>query len=217
MANTNLTVDQVTNHALMILHQKLNFVGNVNRQYDDSYKTSGAKGGASIRIKKPNQFAVRTGKTLNVQDVTTESETLTVSTQKGVDMSFSAQELTQDISLFSENYLEPAMSVLGASIESDALSMYKDIPYEANDVGATMVLADVLHGNRMLTENLAPYDRCLLLNEGDNADLVNALSGLFNDPAKLAKNYREGMVANQFMGFKEVYENQHGSCVAQAA
>ncbi len=207
MANTNLTVDQVTNHALMILHQKLNFVGNINRQYDDSYKTSGAKGGASIRIKKPNQFTVRTGKTLNTQDVTTDSETLSVSTQKGVDMSFSSQELTQDISLFSENYLEPAMSVLAASIESDALSMYKDVPYEANDVGASIVLADILYGNRILTENLAPYDRCLLLNEADNADLVNALSGLFNDQAKLAKNYREGMVANQFMGYKEVYEN----------
>ncbi len=45
MANTNLTVDQITNHALMILHQKLNFIGKINRQYDDSYKTSGAKGG----------------------------------------------------------------------------------------------------------------------------------------------------------------------------
>ncbi len=207
MANTNLTVDQVTNHALMILHQKLNFVGNVNRQYDDSYRTGGAKGGASIRIKKPNQFTVRTGKALNTQDVTQTSETLSVSTQKGVDMNFSSQELTQDISLFSENYLEPAMSVLAASIESDALSMYKDVPYEANDVGASIVLADILFGNRMLTENLAPYDRCLLLNEADNADLVNALSGLFNDPAKLSKNYREGMVANQFMGYKEVYEN----------
>ena len=39
MANTNLTVDQVTNRAQMVLHQKLNFIGNVNRQYDDSYKT----------------------------------------------------------------------------------------------------------------------------------------------------------------------------------
>ena len=93
MANTNLTVDQITNHALMVLHQKLNFIGNIRRDYDDSYKTGGAKGGESIRIRLPNQFTVRTGKSLSTQDVTQRSVTLTTGTQKGVDMTFSMQEL----------------------------------------------------------------------------------------------------------------------------
>ena len=208
MANTNLTVDQITNHALMILHQKLNFIGTVNRQYDDSYKTGGAKGGDSIRIKLPNQYAVRSGKTLDVQDSTTTAVTLQTSTQKGVDMQFSTQELTQDISLFAENYLEPACSVLAANIENDSMSMYKDVWQEANDVGASIVLADVLKGSQILTEALAMgQKRCLNLNTQDNADLVNALSGLFNDPAKISKNYRDGMVAGKFMGYDEVYEN----------
>lgn len=97
MANTNLTVDQVTNRAQMVLHQKLNFIGNINRQYDDSYKTGGAKGGESVRIKLPNEFVIRTGATLSTQDVTQTAVTLTTGTQKGVDMVFSSQELTQDI------------------------------------------------------------------------------------------------------------------------
>ena len=42
MANSILTPTAVTREALRILHQKLNFVGNVTREYDDSYAKSGA-------------------------------------------------------------------------------------------------------------------------------------------------------------------------------
>lgn len=208
MANTNLTVDEVTNRALMVLHQKCNFIGTVNRQYDDSYKNDGAKRGSSIRIKLPNEFTYRTGKTLNTQDVETTAVTLTTATQGGVDMNFSMQELTQDITLFSENYIEPAVSVIAANIESDAMSMYKDIYNEISDIGAAITLADVLTAAKRLTDNLAPVsNRCLNMNTQDNADLVSAVSGLFNDPAKISKQYREGMVANNFLGFQEVFQN----------
>jgi hypothetical protein len=208
MANTNLTVDQITNHALMILHQKLNFVGKINRQYDESHKTDGAKGGESIRIKLPNQFTVRTGAAISTQDVTQTSTTLTTGTQKGVDMTFTTKELTQDISLFSENYIEPAMSVLASNIESDAMSMYKDVYQEVSDVGAAMTIADALNMSKALNESLAPTaGRCLNLDNQANVDLVTDLKGLFNDPAKVSKNYREGMVANQFLGFQEVFCN----------
>lgn len=35
---------------------------------------------------------------------------------------------------------------------------------------------------------------------------MNALSGLFNPSGKIAENYRNGMVANQFVGFQEVFQ-----------
>ena len=208
MANTNLTVDQITNHALMVLHQKLNFIGNIRRDYDDSYKTGGAKGGESIRIRLPNQFTVRTGKSLSTQDVTQRSVTLTTGTQKGVDMTFSMQELTQDINLFSENFIDPAMSVLAANIENDALSMYKTVYTEVVDVGAVETLASVLQSKQRGVENLWPTNnRCLLLHPKASVDLVTELKGLFNPQANLSKNYKEGMIANNFMGYDKVYEN----------
>ena len=64
MANTNLTIDMITNEALMILHQKSNFLGSINRQYDDSYAKSGAKIGDTLRIRLPNQYTVRSGAAL---------------------------------------------------------------------------------------------------------------------------------------------------------
>jgi len=42
MPNSLLTSTAVTREALRILYQKLNFVGSINRQYDDSFAKSNA-------------------------------------------------------------------------------------------------------------------------------------------------------------------------------
>ena len=94
MANTLLTPTAVTREALRILHQKLNFVGSINRQYDDSFAQSGAKIGDSLKIRLPNQYTVRTGRPINVQDTAEASVTLQIATQKGVDMGFTSVDLT---------------------------------------------------------------------------------------------------------------------------
>ena len=83
MANTLLTPTAVTREALRILHQKLNFVGTINRSYDDRFAKSVAKIGDSLSIRKPNQYTVRTGAALSSQDVVEQSVTLQVATQKG--------------------------------------------------------------------------------------------------------------------------------------
>ena len=128
MANTNLTIDMITNQALMILHQKLNFIGSVNRQYDASFAKSGAKIGDTLRVRLPNEYTVRSGATLSAQDTTETSVALPVTNQKGVDVNFSSEELTMDIDSFSERILEPAMSVLAANIEHDMMdSVYKEV------------------------------------------------------------------------------------------
>lgn len=207
MSNSILTATAVTRESLRILHQKLNFVGNVNRQYDDSYAKSGAKIGDSLKIRLPNQYTVRTGRIIDVQDTAETSTTLQVATQKGVDLSFSSTELTLDLDDFSDRVLEPAMSVLAANIESDAMSMYKDVYQEVSDVGASITLADVLNGQKVLTDSLAPSGRCLNMNTQDNVDLVSALTTLYNPQANISKNYKDGMVANNFVGYKDVYEN----------
>ena len=93
MANSLITPTAVTREALRILHQKLNFVGNINRQYDDRFAKSGAKIGDSLSIRLPNEYVVRTGSALSTQDTTEATVTLQVATQKGVDLSFLSSDL----------------------------------------------------------------------------------------------------------------------------
>lgn len=209
MANTNLTIDMITNQALMILHQKLNFIGSVNRQYDASFAKSGAKIGDTLRVRLPNEYTVRSGATLSAQDTTETSVALPVTNQKGVDVNFSSEELTMDIDSFSERILEPAMSVLAANIEHDMMdSVYKEVYNFVDNAGSAMTFAKALEAGKRLTDSLAPYDaRCLNLDTQSNIDMVDALKGLFNAQDKLSSNYKQGRLAGPFAGFDGIYEN----------
>lgn len=208
MANTILTPTAVTREALRILHQKLNFVGNINRQYDDSFAKSGAKIGDSLKIRLPNQYTVRSGAVLNVQNTAETSTTLQIATQKGVDLNFSSAELTLSLDDFSKRVLEPAMAVLAANIESDAMSMYKDVYQQANQstITAALSFTTLLNGKAILDRALAPNaDRVANLAIQNTVDLVDALKGLFQDSSAIAKQYREGMMGRT-AGF-DFYQN----------
>jgi hypothetical protein len=205
--NTILTSSVITKEALRILHQKLNFVGSMNRAYDSSFAQSGAKIGDSLRIRLPNKYTVRDGATLVAQDTVETSTTLQVATQKGVDLNFTSNELTLSLDDFSKRILEPAMAQLSASIEADAFNMIKDVPYAVGANGSAVTFKNVLEARKKLSDNLAPSnDRTLILNTQDNVDLVDSLKGLFQDSATIAQQYKEGMVGKT-AGYSSIYEN----------
>lgn len=207
MPNTILTPTAVTRKALQILHQKLNFIGNINRTYDDSFANSGAKIGDSLKIRLPNEYTVRTGANLSAQDTTETSTTLQIATQKGVDISFSSAELTLSLDDFSSRILEPAMAVLAANIEADALSMYKDVYQIVDNDTAAISFLNIMQGRKLLNDSLAPMDnnRAALLSTDHTAKLVDSLKGLFQDSNAIKQQYREGMMGRT--GGFDFYEN----------
>jgi hypothetical protein len=206
MPNTLLTATAVTREALRVLHQKLNFIGTIVRDYDDRFAKEGAKIGDTLKVRLPNEYVVRTGATLNAQDTTETSVELKVQTQKGVDLNFTSVDLSLSLDDFSSRIIEPAMSVLAANIEADAMSMYKDIYQQVNNHGAAATFRKILDGRKMLVDSLAPLvNRTANLNTTDNVDLVDALKALFNDQDKIAKQNREGMMGRT-SGF-DFYEN----------
>jgi len=193
MANTLLTPTAVTREALRVLHQKLNFIGNINRQYDSQFAVEGAKIGSQLKVRLPNQYTVRTGQTIDVQDTTETSETITMATQKGVDVEFSSVDLTLSLDDFSSRVLEPMMTVLAANIESDALSMYKDVYNQVDNVGSAATFNDILVGRKKLVDNLAGGSglKCNLDTQ-TNVDMVDATKALFNSQSVISKQNMEG-------------------------
>jgi hypothetical protein len=187
----------VTREALRVLHQKLNFIGNINRAYDDSFARNGARIGDSLKVRLPNQYTVRTGATLSAQDTTETSTTLQIATQKGVDLNFTSLDLTLQLDDFSQRILQPAMAVLAANIEADALSMYKDVYNSVGSAGTTPnTLLTFLQSRQKLNEALTPMDnnRALCLTPNTNATIVDALKGLFHDSSAIREQYREGLM-----------------------
>lgn len=193
MANTLLTPTAVTRESLRVLHQKLNFVGSIVRDYDSSYAKSGAKIGDSLKIRLPNQYTVRTGATLSAQDTTESSVTLQVATQKGVDLNFTSVDLTMSLDDFSKRIIDPAMSVLAANIEADALNMYKDVYQSIWNGGSAATYNKALDGRVILNRSLAPFaDRTALMDSVAMADVVKDTKTLFQDDKSISKQYKEG-------------------------
>jgi hypothetical protein len=126
MTNTLLTLTQVTRAALRILHQKLRFIGSINRQYDDS-SPSGREDRLDAQDPPPEPVHHPYRRELHRPRRPKQSVTLTVATQKGVDTEFSTAEMTLSIQDFLGPHPEPAMSQLAANVEADALSMINDV------------------------------------------------------------------------------------------
>lgn len=211
MANSYLTPTAVTRKALMVLHQKLNFVGNINRQYDDSYKGGGTpvvrgKFGPTLKIRLPNEYSVRTGMTMSAQEQSETSVDLTVSTVKGVDMYFGSDDLALSIDDFSERFIDPAMAVLAANIEADALSMYKDVYNLYDGDTAAFGFASLAGARQILTDNLAPQDkRRTVMAPAHATKFLIDTKGLFQDASQIAEQYREGKLGRT-VGFDH-FEN----------
>jgi hypothetical protein len=201
----------------MILHQKLTFIDAIDRQYDSSFAKSGAKIGDSLKIRLPNEYVVRSGATLSTQDTAETSTTLQVATQKGVDLNFTATDLTLSMDDFASRILEPAMAVLAANIEADALTMRKDVYNIVDNDAAAIMFKNIMQARGTLNDNLAPPDnnRSIILSTGHEVTLVDALKGLFNDQSNLSKQYREGMMGRtagfDFMSSTQMTDHQTGT------
>lgn len=199
MANAILTPTDVTRSVAVVFHQKAKFLNRINQQYDAQYSGAGQrKGGGSIKIRMPNEYTVRTGATMNAQDTSEISETLTIGTMKGVDMAFTDNDLALSLEDFAKRIVEPAVKVLVSNIEAGIITGAADAVanFVDNDANAISFL-NLMQGRQKLVENLAPDDDddlSLFLKPGHVTKYLDAVKGLFTPVGQIGAQYKEGML-----------------------
>lgn len=180
----------------------------MNTNDDDRFAQSGAKIGTSLNIRMPSKYTVRTGAAVSYNDHVERSTTLSVSSQYGVDVSFTTIELTMQLDDFSRRIIEPAMAQLAAKIESDCLTdAYKSVNNYVNaTTNALMTYKYFQQAASKLTQNLAPpSSRTALLNPASKVEFLDATKALFHQSEQLEKQFREGLMGRT--GGADVYEN----------
>lgn len=207
---TLLTIDMVTREALRIAHEKIQFIGTTDRQYDESFAKTGAKIGQNLRVRQPNQYKRTQGsRVMSVQEQAETSDTITVATQDHVDMSFTSVDLALSIDKFSERYITPAVSVLVSGIEADYLAFATKSTYNVAGTAGTALtdLVAVGAARAKLNQGLAPKDgnRYIQCDSVAMGGMVNGLKGLFQDSSQIKDQYREGMMGRTAMA--DWYEN----------
>lgn len=206
--NTLLTPTMITRKALMVLHQKLNFIGGVNVQYDSQYAQSGAKIGDTLNVRMPAKYTVRTGAAISHQNHVQRSTPLVCDSQYGVDVSFTSVELTTDMDDFTERHIEPAMAQLAAQIEGDCMNDgYKKIANYTNATTDTLMTYKYFQQNSAnITKGLAPLSqRAAHINPDSKVEFMDAVKGLFQSAENIKQQYREAIMGRT--GGFDCYEN----------
>jgi hypothetical protein len=183
---------------------------NVNRQYDDSFAVEGAKIGSTLRIRLPDRALVTDGAALQVQDDNEQFTTLTVSSQKHIGINFTSAELTMQLDDFAERVLKPRISQLASTVDADVANAYKLIGNSVGSPGnAPSTALVLLQAQQKLNENAATMSpRYATVNPAANAALVNGLSGFFNPTDVISRQFKNGMMGEQVLGYEEVNMSQ---------
>jgi hypothetical protein len=213
MANTLLSLNMITREAVRLWKNSNAFIQNIDTQYDDQFAKEGAKIGTSLRIRLPNQYKVRTGPAVDVQDTVETNTTLTLATQKGVDVSFSSVERTMTLDDYSDRILSPMISYLAANVAADIMSGVEPgiSNLQANVDSSNNVITPNaqtwLNAGAILDQNSAPMtQRYAILDPITMARTVGSLAGLFNPSKNIGEQYRTGDM-KEALGF-DWYKDQ---------
>ncbi len=210
MPNTTLTADIIAKEAVAILDNNCVMGGLVYRGYEEEFnkKVNGYEVGETISVRRPTDFTVRSGRTASNQDVVEGKFALTVDQQKGVDFSFTSEELTLQIGQLSERVIKPAMVQLANQIDRDLLALYKDVWNWVGTPGQTVnSFADFAKAPERLDLGAVPQDdRAAVMSPTDQWGMLGSQTALYmQDVAKDA--YRRGKLG--MIGNVDTYSSQN--------
>jgi hypothetical protein len=139
---------------------------------------------------------------MDTQDVTETTQTLTLATQRGVDINFSSVELTLSLDDFAERILKPAMARLAAEV--DKLVIAGCYPYVYNLVqsaafGTAPTLEAVLRLRAKLQKGLAPTGNRTLMTDAVTANgIITAGYNIYNPSSEISRQYESGLMGTVY-------------------
>jgi hypothetical protein len=206
MANALVTSTLITNEVLRVAHNNSAFLGNVNTDYDEMWSKRDYKPGATISVRKPPMFQIRSGATAVIQDVTEPTVPVTLQPEIGVDFAVSDFDLSTAVGNdgnleadFKRRFIDPAGKRIAGYIDAfigstayKAISNFSGTPGTTPSTASSILNALIKPQNFAMPKNDTPT---AAINPATNAALVDGLKGLFNDQATLARQLKTGMMA----------------------
>lgn len=218
MANSILTVSQITRFSIPLFTNTNAFLKYMNRQYDNQFGNEGAKIGAQLRIRRPNDYVATDGPAIAIQDTNEQQVILTVATQRHIDVAFSSAERTLSIEDYVERFLLPRVNALAGSVAYTIMS--------GSEGGVASITANVDANNNILPVNAAPFTvaRANLANASappgvgmkgwnvvmeptSDSRVTLSMQGLLNPTPEISEQFRSGVMKSG-LGFARWFEDQ---------
>jgi hypothetical protein len=224
MANTFLTASWVARKSLVLLHSKAQAAMACNRNYESAIgaKINGVPLGTAYTVRVPFNFTLRTGSSMNAQNMVQRSAVLTLNNQNGVDVNLSSIERQFDIGDFEEQVIRPAAARIASGINNNVTSLTTLFPKlvgggpgtTLTGTAASITFLNVQQSNQFLTQALAPEGedvRTFLTSPVHETDWISSNSALYNPQIDISDQWREGMIASRVLGYAAVREPKMGS------
>lgn len=201
MANSLLTISQITRMAIPLFVNSNAFLKNIDRQYDSEFGKAGEKIGSTLRIRLPNDYTTRTGPAVSVQDTAEQQTVLTMATQDGVDVSFSTADLLLSLDDFSERIMMPMMNNLAGTVATTIMDTNAEAicnmaaNLDANGALLTPNDGTYLDAKATLAINSTPPSMQKIINDPrTEARVVTSLAGLLNPGSAISDQYYDGVM-----------------------
>ena len=203
MANTLATPSWTTKEVARGFINKLVFLANVNRTYDDQYEIAGAKVGNTVNARLPQRFTVTDGQALQLQNLYDQTVPITLTNQKNVAFGYSSAQATTELDNIRARYVTPGSEALANAAEVLAFdAVYTDIYSSVGTPGTTPTTTlTYLQAGVKLTDLSTPLrGRVAVLDPLAMSTLADTTSSLFNPTAVISENYEEGMFGRKQLG-----------------
>ncbi len=205
MANNVLTPSMITRYSIRMFLNTNYFLQNVSRQFEGQFGIEGARIGAQLRIRYPNQYVVTDGPGISVQDTIEQQFLLTVATQRHVDVAFTSAETTLDVDDYMERIVLPRVNALACNVAVQVMVN------TANTVRNAVANVDANNNILPITDSPCALARAILEeNSSPNFGTVGmrkavvaprsdvrlqlALRGLLNPVQDISRQYNTGMM-----------------------
>lgn len=212
MANSLLTISDITRESILLFMNSNAFLGNIDTQYDDYYAKTGAKIGQQLRIRLPNDYIVSDGPALQVQDTNEQQIVMTLAFQRHIDVSFNSVDRTLSLDDYSERVLAPQVNNLAGNVAATIMAggVVSFGPYQGTVVNGVLgsacnYVSNVDQSGTIIppsintwtnagayldTNSAQTMDRKAVLDPFTMANTVANFSGLLNPQTAVSKQYR---------------------------
>jgi hypothetical protein len=204
MSDTRVTNLDITRSFLEVFHSNLHVTKNLDHDYEKNFGTGvgfeGQKIGPTINVREPIMTSVRTGWTMQTQDVTETYKQLTINQVMGTDLKFSDADMVTTIDDFESRYVETPAKKLAASVEAYVIQYMMD--RIANAVAATALaipttIDTYLEAASKLKSNLVPVENGILvaIDPMSERKIVSGLSGQYNPQQNISAMFLKGQMS----------------------
>ena len=142
-------------------------------------------------------------------------------TQFGVDMAFTTQDLTMNISDFSDRFIKPAVAAIANKIDYDGLQQFYNVynlvgtPGQLTDGATTQAeaISTILAARQRLNQEAAPMDedRSFVVDPAIEVGIVGGLTNLFNPQGTISAIFKKGGLGDSTLGFNFAMDQNTGS------